>query len=259
MALALGACGGTDHGRPVAGEPATPLDAGPDPATDCSAAAGLTLQNITNFEPAPGSNPNLKPTAVCDPAIDIAKSPCMYFNYDTEQSPRLCSSTMPSLPSCVQPDGTPEPASFCMDTNVPSPGQSVVVSPIPGGRCGVSNNKCFISPRRTSPVATILDDSQGRLGRHAADHVQPVTPEFWVFRASLRCELVGRNFVLGASGHGLEWRRSACSGWRPVLGEFQWRRRSFTPPPPCAPGETTTDAGTACLHSVSDFNLHRAV
>jgi hypothetical protein len=132
-ALGPAACGGTDKGRPSA---AVPSDAG-DPNASCDAAANLTLQSITDFEPAPGSNPKLKPTSDC--AASLKSSGCMYYNFDTEQSPRLCTDTPPSLASCVQADGAAEPYNFCMTANLASPSGSVAVTQIPDTRCGVSN------------------------------------------------------------------------------------------------------------------------
>jgi hypothetical protein len=140
LALALAAvgpaaCGGTDKGRPPSAVSIT-TDAG-DPDTSCNAAANLTLQSITDFEPAPGSNPKFKPTSDC--AASLKSSGCMYYNYDTEQSPRLCTVTTPSFASCVQADGAAEPYTFCMTANLASPSGSVDVTQIPDTRCGASN------------------------------------------------------------------------------------------------------------------------
>jgi hypothetical protein len=138
-ALAFGACGGPDRGRPKAELATSSLDAGVDTDTECTAAADLTLLSITDFEPAPGSSSGLKPTAVCDPGINANGACSMYYNFDGEQSPHVCTSATPSAASCVQADGTPEPASFCLTTNIRAAGAMVDVTQIPGGRCGVSN------------------------------------------------------------------------------------------------------------------------
>jgi hypothetical protein len=153
--LGPAACGGTDKGRPSA---AVPSDAG-DPNASCDAAANLTLQSITDFEPAAGSNPKLKPTSDC--AASLKSSGCMYYNYDTEQSPHVCMTTTPSLASCVQADGTAEPDSFCMTTNLASPSGSVAVTQIPDARCSTSNYAFHLA---TTNLAACYDPTTKKQG-----------------------------------------------------------------------------------------------
>jgi hypothetical protein len=158
-ALGPAACGGTDKGRPGAAVAST--DAG-DPGTSCDAAANLTLQSITDFEPAPGGSPGLKPVALCDPSIDPHHRGCMYFNYDAGQTPHDCGSPTPSAPSCVQADGEPEPDSFCLDKiDFQGAGSSVTVTQIPGTRCGVSNYAFHLSGTN---VATCYDPTTLKQG-----------------------------------------------------------------------------------------------
>jgi hypothetical protein len=244
-ASAFAGCGGTDHGRPQASVPATPLDAGIDPDTSCDAAAGLTLQTITDFEPPPGSNPALKPSAVCDTSIDATKSACMYFNYDTEQSPRLCSSSTPSLATCVQANGAPEPASFCMDSNITAPGQSVIVSPIPGGRCGTSNNAFHLA---ASNIAACYDPTTEKQGWGITLQI--------TFNPSPQNSGLSQKVFDASTWDGIAmWvRRGSASSGSAVLVSIEdpytanaSGASGFTHIPTCTDAATSPDAGANCF------------
>jgi hypothetical protein len=154
------ACGGTDNGRPErAATSPIETDAGADP---CAAGAGLTFQSITTFDPPDGATRTGTRT-LCDPSVNPDKSiGCTYYNFDSANSPRLCDGPLATnAPTCRQPDLTPTPDSVCMTSNFPAATPTVPVSPIPGGRCGVSNNAFHLIGTN---IATCYDPNSEKQG-----------------------------------------------------------------------------------------------
>jgi len=90
---ALGACGGTDDGRPNGDPPeeTAPLD-------QCALASAYEFQNVLNFEPY-----MIGDRVVLDAACDAA-TPCMfYFNYDVAQSQQNPQRDLAQGVECLEP------------------------------------------------------------------------------------------------------------------------------------------------------------
>jgi hypothetical protein len=118
---ALGACGGTDDGRPNGDPPeeTAPID-------QCALASAYEFQNVVNFEPH-----MIGDRVVLDAACDAATPCTFYFNYDVAQSP-----PNPDFPDEARGDCLePVDESAVVFTKPLLRQQQFPGDPLPGGRC----------------------------------------------------------------------------------------------------------------------------
>jgi hypothetical protein len=103
-----------------------PVEAGAVDA--CQATAGLTFQNIADFE---------GDVAQCDPAVAAPTAQCFFLNYDKDLSPRVCAGTKET--PCLLESGEQVPSDVCFNADPVQSGGRLNDAPMEGmDRCGSS-------------------------------------------------------------------------------------------------------------------------